>query len=402
MAGGVLATTVQDGATGYFTEGTLERWNNVGSKYLGQIGNWIQKANSALKKRDSYSKDVRNKIFTSTETYKGKNGHTYSRIKETRGVGFFGATGGHTTTNDTLIEQWDFVVGATSKGYRSKSNEVSNELTNRNLLTEGYLILTQVGEAIRGDGEVKYKVVASTSNGAGQWTKAIEWNLNIFQFLNNAVHSAGNERMYFDTGISSESRLREKMDKAGLEGTPWTAADLQAFNMFLHQAERFVSLKGKERLFPLAAQVRTINSGQMLEAFLQLHLKFKFRRKGDKQAWLDLRQEFQRLLAASTSKALEETLSSPAPFWQGGEGGMLANTQVKGNNASLTNMLSLVRQMTRLFAIFSQLPKKVGEKVKHETVINSLRLDDDEAINAIVEMFYRDKWKEVYTLEIAI
>ena len=38
------------------------------------------------------------------------------------------------------------------------------------------------GEKIRGDGDVTYKVVASTSNGSIGWSKAVEWNLNIFQF----------------------------------------------------------------------------------------------------------------------------------------------------------------------------------------------------------------------------
>lgn len=399
MAGGVLASTVQEGGIPYFTEETLKRWNQVGKEYLPKIGHWIQKANNALHKaNDLDAQMVYNQTFISQLTKKQKTTGDYRR-HYIAGVGFKGAEGGSAV--ETLQQQFSSVVMASQRfASRSKSTEVSNQLTNRNLLTEGYLILSQVGEKIRGDGDVTYKVVASTSNGSIGWSKAIEWNLNIFQFLNGAIQSGGNKSIYFDNGISS--RLQENMKNMNIQGDEWSAADIDAFNMFLRQAEGFVVLKGKSREHPLQKKVKEINMGNALEAFLRLKLKFEWRQSGNKTQWLELKNEFLALLRASLKSAIDETLADPSPFWQGGEGGLLGNIQVKLDNASLTNMRSLVRQMTRAYAIFSQLPSKIGEKVKSSTLTHSLQLNDDEALDAIVEMFYRDGWSQVQRIELFI
>lgn len=402
MAGGVIPETIQKEHP-WFTQQTLERWNKVGVKYVPQIGHWIQKAHNALRKESNFknSQKVRQQTFMN-ENEVTKNGKTKIIISEKRGVGFKGAEGGW-SSSDSLLQQWNSVVQA-SERYQERSDvtEISQELTNRNLLTEGYFLLTRVGEAIRGDGEVDYKVVASAKTAVGTWSKAVEWNLNLFQFLNVAAHFDNGKQLYFDTGISSEKRIREKALLNGVESKEWTKQDLWDFNMFLRQAERFISLQGKRRIFPLAGIAKTINAGQALEAYLQLHLHYQFRRSGDKGSWLELRKEFYMLLKAKTKQAVDETLEDPAPFWQGGEGGLLSHTQVKGSGASITNMLTLVRQMTRIYAILVQLPGEVGKEIKQDVFKNSLKLNDDEAINAIIEMFYRDGWKEAYAIEIKL
>ena len=425
MSGGVIASAIQEGATPEFIEKTVERWKKVGNKYLPQISKWIQDANTVIKNNQRYtsnSQSLVSQIFTNASNISEYGGNYMIR----RGVGFSGKTGG-IQQSVSLYTQWQSVV---LHSQNNRQQDVTARLTNNSLLTRGYYILSRVGEEIRGDGETRYQVVAHTDV-AGIWTKAVQYNMSLLEFLNYGVNMSNGKDDYFDIGVSSTSRLAEKTKGKNIDTFPWPDWLLIEYNKFVYQVSRIVTLKGKSKVFEHAHDLpkasKTVNSGHLLEAFLSLGLHYKERPKGDKEAWNELKAQARLLQAKKTTeqqllevlkdfmdyqeasgenadynRALFKVLEDPSPFWQGGEDnkGALKNIQVKGNGAGVTNLLSLVRQMTRIYAILMQLPAKVGAKVKKQTFDASLQFNDDEALEAIVQMFYRDSWHEVVNLNI--
>ena len=389
MAGGAIAGTIQEGGTPYFRAETLARWRNASQKYLPLIVGWIQQANQVIHRSEQmrgYENSLFKKTFENPDTGQLRTG-----------VGFKGAEGGN-QRSVTLQSQWQSVVLHSS---RQNANYQIDGLINDSILTRGYYILTRLGEAIRGDGDVHYKIVAH--DGHGLWTKATEYNLNLLQFLNfgtnqnNAGLFGGD---YFSLKVSRKDRLASKMSSNNIKGRDWTMQELWEFNQFVYQVSRIVTLKGKQKVFEHGGDLK-VNDGHLLEAFLQLGFHYKYRIKGNKAQWQELKAQAQRLRSMSAPKkgdenmdnAIQDTLKDPSPFWQGGEGGRLKNIQVKGNEASVTNMLSLVRQMTRVYSILIQLPSKISQQVETKTLNASLQFSDDEAIEALVEMFYREGWK---------
>lgn len=210
------------------------------------------------------------------------------------------------------------------------------EVEGAKLIAEGYKLMNRIGETIRGD-QITYSVTIPYGDTYITWNGSMEefigkWNGKQYTGMVNFSR----RRMY----LKSTKSLLAKYNEQYPTWTKWEPEKAEAFKSFI---QRIRSNKQFDKW-------KKVNQGNMLEAFSRIYQKDKDISKSNiEQGYLDY------LIA----DAMTITLKNNDPFWSGGD---IDTEQLKGANASVTNVSQLIYQLndTRNF-IQSILIKSPGE-----------------------------------------
>lgn len=182
------------------------------------------------------------------------------------------------------------------------------EVLDRKVLYDGYALLNQIGESARGGKDViQYSV---TVTGSGDWGadfgEAITWmvDYDIFTSLTTTSRS----RIIMADSNSMLSRLKE----SGIEPLErWNEEKVKMYQDFHIYANKNRDVD------------KQLNYGNTLEAFL------RWQKSNGQLSW---------------GAAIHETLKNSLPFYAGGD---IGNIQVKGMNASVANINTMINALSK-------------------------------------------------------
>lgn len=209
------------------------------------------------------------------------------------------------------------------------------EVEGAKLIAEGYKLMNHIGETIRGD-KITYSVTIPFDGSYITWNGSMEefigsWNGKQYTGMVNFSR----RRMY----LKSTKSLLTKYNEQYPTWTKWDSDKTDAFNSFINR------IRSNEQF----DKWKKVNQGNMLEAFSRIYKKGEISQDKIEAGYLDY-------LIADT---MSITLRNTDPFWSGGD---IGTEQLKGANASVTNVSQLIYQLndTRNF-IQSILIKLPGE-----------------------------------------
>lgn len=189
----------------------------------------------------------------------------------------------------------------------------SQAIMDRSILFEGYTLLNRLGEMVRGENStINYSI---TVTGSGDWDSSaigevITWEVD-YSILKDLVTTSRTRIIMAD----SNSIMQALQQQTNLSKTSWQPEEIKLFNEFHEWAN-----EGRGD--------KLLNRGNTLEAFLRLRQNNP-EQLYNKEAW---------------QIALNETLSNSLPFYAGGD---IGNLQVKGMNASVANLGTMINALSR-------------------------------------------------------
>lgn len=431
MAGGVVVSAITEEGFPYFVQEVKSKVNffKLRDKFLPQISQWIAAANALMTdtsleganriRKGANLTDqarLRRSVFMGYyesadkvyETVTTKSGKTW-QVSDRNAVTSSGETSKH-GGGLTLSAQWGAVVEHQRRSAYSKNTQIydTNFFKRYDVLKQGYRILTQVGEAIRGD-EITYKIVMRGQGIGlgGAFGETWEYNTNLQKYLAHAA--TGNSYQLGKSTMTnlfrSDLKLTDSTAKldAGLGGhRMWDAQEETDIDWFISQVRGYIEWHGggsgsaASKLSFARHPYADANKGQILEAYLQSGYTAKWLRSPSKADWKGLIGDYMAM-------ARGEKGNTFSAFWQGGEGGAnLASIQVKGRYASITSMKTLVRQMTRLYALMNGFtPEQFVDEAKVK-FLGSGKFGDDKIIDELIKMFYSQDFLKSYQITIPI
>ena len=430
MAGGVIVSAISEEGFPYFVEEVKKRVDffKLRNKFLPQISAWIATANALMTdtsieganriRKNSNLTDqarLRRSVFTGyyetadnpIETKTTRTGKVW-QVAARNAVTSSGATSLH-GGGATLENQWSSVV-LHNERYNLKNRSVvydSKFFKRYDVLKQGYRILTQIGEAIRGD-EVTYKIVMRGQGIGlgGSFGETWEYNTNLQKYLKYAgtdnTYQLGSVTM--ENLFRSELRLTDSNQRLqdNLGGRMWDAQEETDIDWFISQVRGYIEWHGggkgsaASKMSYARHPYADANKGQILEAYLQSGYTAKWLHSPSKADWKGLIGDYMNM-------AMGIRGNSFSAFWQGGEGGAnLATVQVKGRYASITSMKTLVRQMTRVYAFMNGLTAEDFVNEAKQNMLGSGKFGDDKAIEQLIQMFYSEEFLQNYQITIPI
>ena len=258
---------------------------------------------------------------------------------------------------EQLIQQWSQQCYAwinRARIFINQSNSIAKQLTNtsvetiadfqkqmkgiraaqellsqKSLLSDGYILLNKIGERIRGE-TILYNITISKTGAAlssGDTGGVITIKVPLEEFLNITQISSGNIKMKKTSTIYNmieKQRKDSEAKKSYIQYEKWDDQKIKSFEIFASQVR---SLKNYEK----------INEGNILEAFAR-HVQdggliISNADYSDKRYWSQI------------YSSVLNTLKSPDPFWKGGD---IGAEQLKGLNASVTNINTLIRNINEV------------------------------------------------------
>lgn len=421
MAGGIIKSAVLTEGFPYFVNETGKQVNffKLQGQFLARVGNWIAAANAlmtssmvATSRKDQHRQNaLRASVFQSHykntgSTYSGgfrktAEGKTWV-VGARNSVGSDGS-GINEETGSTLRMQWESVVmhNRTVNGYGSQIYD-KEYFKQHDLLKQGYRLLTEIGEAIRGD-NVTYKVAMRNVGGSGGGFGDVwEYNMNLNKYLDFAA-TKSNNIFRSDLNLTDSTKKLDSGLGVGMTKSVWTAAMLQSIEVFLSQVRGYIEWHGggsgpaSSKMHAAKHPYAKANKGQILEAFLQSGYITKWLRSPSKDDWKGLIGDYMNM---AMGRGEGNTF---AAFWQGGEGGTnLADIQVKGRYASITSMSTLVRQMTRVYAFLNRMKPEQFVAEAKENFIASGKMSDEQALEQLIKMFYSEMFLTKNTITLYV
>lgn len=345
---------------------------DIKSAFLPRISAWIVQANKIMNLETSLKTNVFNKNGQAAgiTTLDSRSSRSIMAAATKRGEGQF------------LKDQWGDSVLKAQQNQQDLATLQKIDFSTEQLLKEGYRILTQIGEMIRGD-EISYRVVIRNKS----FTKVYDYMLNLDEFLNEIVS------MKTFKGYTSKHTLGlksfDQLVNVNTNRREWSDKEISNFQLFIAEVKGYHEYHGIKIEHPLAGMAG--NEGQMLEAYLNSGFRARF--SESEIYWKDFKPIAKRIFAASARLSTKEALADPSPFWQGGEGGKyLQNIQVKGKGGNMPTLRLLIRQMVRINQILNNLGTKIRESVKSKSAA-TVNITDEEALEAIINMFEREGWQ---------
>ena len=208
-------------------------------------------------------------------------------------------------------------------------------ILNTKVLEDGYILLNEIGEKIRGE-QILYSVTITAtgnsiiSSGSGE---VITLQLPLQTFLKDYVYFS-HSRMTVRTDYSSlkkmiDSQIKDNTLKEN-QYEIWGEEKISIYRLFDSQTRNARN-----------QHLDSMSEGQMLEAFLRFGAE-AVEETSSQEYW-------QRLIDnARESKGQK-------PFWAGGD---ISNIQVKGLEASITNINTLINAISRTLDILRK--NKIG------------------------------------------
>ena len=248
-----------------------------------------------------------------------------------------------------------------------KAKRVAQEqIKNVNLLRDGYVLLNQIGETIRGEKIVYSITFTQTGEKISSMPQGVyTWRMDLSEVLN--LFSYSRTRIVLKSPTTLYNMMQTQIDEqTNIDYEKWSEEKIQNYAIFNKNARSVKrgTVKG---------YYKKINEGNMLEAYLR-HLENAYA--------ID---DFHML-----HRTLIQTFLNTSKFFQGGD---INNEQIKGLNASITNLNSLLLNLHDTLKILAQ--TKAGREVIEPQVkknfINqfqeTLLLDEEKAVDKLVEKF---------------
>lgn len=237
-----------------------------------------------------------------------------------------------------------------------KQNAIT--LNMQKLLTEGYQLLNNIGERIRGQ-ELEYHIVLTDTGGAVRSSSVVTsfW-LTMEQLLKYYANFSG-QRIRAKTGKGIYQELMK--DDKSLRTHTWTDKELESFKYFANQAEATKNIK---------------NEGNLVEAFFRFREKFPI-------GWMPYDNH---LYWGGINSAVSNTMAKPDKFIQGGD---LGNEQMKVLDATVTNLAILINFMSSFFDVIQRSPineELLGSKVR-SNFQPEYDIMEDQLVPALEELF---------------
>lgn len=218
----------------------------------------------------------------------------------------------------TEIQERNIAYDNLENAYLEVLNE-AQEVEGAKLIAEGYKLMNHIGETLRGD-QIIYSVTIPYDG------TYITWNGTMDEFIGkwNGSQYTGmvnfsKRRMY----LKSTKNLLTKYNEQYPTWTKWGKDKTDAFESFINR----IRYSGQ------FDQWKKVNKGNMLEAFSRIYSQNKDISYKDIDAgYLDY----------LITDVMKETLQNTDPFWSGGD---IGAEQLKGANASVTNVSQLIYQL---------------------------------------------------------
>lgn len=246
-------------------------------------------------------------------------------------------------------------------------------INNKVILTEGYTLLNKIGETIRGE-EILYSITVSKSGqalstgsagtgGVYTWQVPLSEFINLLNFTSRRIVLKDSSTIY--KMLESQIEANEK----NLIYEKWSDEKLQSYALFNSQV----------RSNPNWKQWHKVNEGNMLEAFLRfLDDGNTPKPSSDFDYW------------HSVGSAMKRTMTAPDAFFLGGD---INNLQIKGLNASVTNLNTLIQNLSEVLSILRtsgqgyEVLKKYYRKNAQEQIQQETLKTREEITDELLEFF---------------
>lgn len=247
-------------------------------------------------------------------------------------------------------------------------------LLNQAVLLDGYKLLNHIGETIRAE-QILYSItvtktgeaLSKVSTGSQVYTLTVPFQ-EFIKLLNfstqritmkapTAIFKMATNYLHGDIKKQSDIYIEE-----------WSDEKLSNYYIFAQQVRSYTAWK-------------KVNEGNILEAFLRfLNSGFQAEFNASHEYWRN-----------GVFAAMQNTMMSPDPFFAGGD---LNNFQIKGLNASVTNLTTLILTMEKVLSLLVQLPdtQTVLKKYLRKNLINEqlnkdLNKNRDTVLENLLQMF---------------
>lgn len=265
---------------------------------------------------------------------------------------------------DNIISQKSQNVLEKIQMIYKKRRAAKDLITTSSILTDGYVLLNEIGEKIRGT-SITYKIITTTQGSAVSQIKSgeqvYEWDVPLEAFLKvtNAIEKS---RLVLRSTTTVHKMLVAELNKEKnpltIQGVSWDSSKIKEYSQFVDEIRHNTNY----------ARWAKVNEGNLLEAFLR-------------------KEQYN----ISIYEAMENTMKKPDAFFQGGD---IDDVQIKGLKASITNLNTLIQNMDRVLAILqstqidAQVLKQYMKKNAVEEHINE-NLDNtiDQVVNELLQLF---------------
>ena len=276
-----------------------------------------------------------------------------------------------TAANNLLEKQFKNVL--------VRKRVAKDALMNQSLMTEGYVLLNQIGESLRGE-EILYSVTITKtgkalSSGMSGTGGVYTWKVPLSEFLKMINFTS--RRMTLKSSSSLYKMLQQKINKGEVvpgEYEEWTEQKLQSYSLFTGQIRSY-------------KQWSKVNEGNILEAFLRYTKDYgtpMFSKSND--YW------------RGGYNSMFNTMKSPDKFFVGGD---IDNEQIKGLNATVTNLNSLILNIEKLWNILKVNPNTQNiisnyyKKSAKSSINKEIEKSQDEVVNNLLKFFTSNITREI-------
>lgn len=245
-------------------------------------------------------------------------------------------------------------------------------VNNREILWEGYRLLNEIGETLRGE-EIMYSITfTKTGEQIGNSTEVYTWTVPMSEFFNLVRFSETRITLRDSSAIYKMMQKQIQNDEKDSMIEKWTEQKIQDYALFNNEV----------RNNPNWEKWHKINEGNMLESYLRLlknggSVQSRDKVKKDTEYWHRL------------GTAVSSTMKAPDAFFKGGD---IDNEQIKGLHASVTNINTLMLNLQKVFSILKN--AKINEEVLDKYYKKSgLNLEqqqkevEQEVINKLTDFF---------------
>ena len=245
-------------------------------------------------------------------------------------------------------------------------------VNNREILWEGYRLLNEIGETLRGE-EIMYSITfTKTGKQIGNSTEVYTWTVPMSEFFNLVRFSETRITLRDSSVIYKMMQKQIQNDEKDNMIEKWTEQKIQDYALFNNEV----------RNNPNWEKWHKINEGNMLESYLRLlknggSVQSRDKVKKDSEYWHRL------------GTAVSSTMKVPDAFFKGGD---IDNEQIKGLHASVTNINTLMLNLQKVFSILKN--AKINEEVLDKYYKKSgLNLEqqqkevEQEVINKLTDFF---------------
>ena len=240
-----------------------------------------------------------------------------------------------------------------------KRSQSRAKISGKKIMIDGYELLNNIGEQIRGE-KILYTLIVTSDGkkiGSSDIQKTYTAKIPFSEFL-NTITTSGRQRLVLKDSSTIVKMIEST--KSPLKGDieEWDYNKIKEYQLFNNQV-RGMAHKHWEK----------ISEGNMTEIYLRYLNDGQFIKALGSHEYFSLLGTYVKM-----------TLSSPAIFYQGGD---IGNEQLKAINATITNLTTLIVHAERLLQILIR--SEQGYKVIEKYLFTSKKIDVEKEIDNNIE-----------------